>query len=291
MNKIGVVTVTYNSAQVLEEFMQSCLNQKHTNFQLYIIDSASVDNTLELLKQYKDLRINLIPQPRNIGFAKGNNLGIKQALLDGCDYILLLNNDTVFEDSLLVTLLHMLKTNNVAMVAPKMMYFAPKDKIWCAGGGFSQLKAMGNVQYGQGKIDKGQYDKDTLVDFVPMCCVLFKKACFEQVGDLDEKFFVYYEDADWMYRAKQHKLKLLYTAKAVLVHKVSSITGGNDSDFSMVELAKNRTYFIRKNFFGYRKYLYLSYLLVSFIIKFACRGDSLRQFKLKLSAFRLGLKL
>lgn len=101
MQKIGLVTITYNSAHVMEPFMQCVLNQTHTNFILYIIDNISSDNTLELLKNYRDERIVLIANKENVGVAKGNNQGIVQAMQDGCDELLIINNDVEFEDTLL----------------------------------------------------------------------------------------------------------------------------------------------------------------------------------------------
>ncbi len=104
MQKIGLVTITYNSAHVMEPFMQCVLNQTHTNFILYIIDNISSDNTLELLKNYSDERIVLIANKENVGVAKGNNQGIVQAMQDGCDELLIINNDVEFSNTLLQNL-------------------------------------------------------------------------------------------------------------------------------------------------------------------------------------------
>lgn len=101
MQKIGLITITYNSAHVIEPFMQCVLNQTHTNFILYIIDNISSDNTLELVKKYSDNRIVIIANAKNEGVAKGNNQGIVQAMKDGCDELLIINNDVEFEYTLL----------------------------------------------------------------------------------------------------------------------------------------------------------------------------------------------
>ena len=103
--KIGIVTITYNSAKVIDGFLNSTLNQTHTNFILYIIDNISKDNTLEIINQYQDERIKIIANQKNVGVAAGNNQGIKQALQDNCNYILIINNDVEFEYTMFEKLL------------------------------------------------------------------------------------------------------------------------------------------------------------------------------------------
>ena len=99
--KVGVVTVTYNSQQVLPDFFASLWSQTHTNFVLYAVDNASSDDSVQLVRAEADERIRLIENASNVGVAAGNNIGITAARNDGCEYVLLLNNDTVFSGSLL----------------------------------------------------------------------------------------------------------------------------------------------------------------------------------------------
>lgn len=248
MAKIGVVTVTYNSGVVLEDFMQSMLKQNHDDWILYVIDNDSKDNTLELLATYPQDKIKIVANKINYGVAKGNNQGIEAALADGCDFVLLLNNDTEFDENLFIVLLNDLLTNNADMSSPKMMYYEPKNLIWCAGGGFSTKFLLRNYHRGDREIDVGQYNNIYLCDYVPTCCVLIRKCLFtsDSVGMMDEKYFVYYDDTDWMWRAKTLKAKLIYTPNITLYHKVSSLTGGI-SRFTMNIFFRNRIYFIRKN--------------------------------------------
>src|SRR5258706_11228229 len=98
--KLGVVTVTYNSANVIGEFLQCCLSQSFRNFVLVILDNASTDRTCEMIEEQKDSRVLLLRNPANLGVAAANNQGINACLADGCDALLLINNDTVFDTHL-----------------------------------------------------------------------------------------------------------------------------------------------------------------------------------------------
>lgn len=122
MDKIGVVTVTFNSEEVIEDFLKSLLAQTYEMFSLYVIDNSSTDLTLNKLEKWDDCRINVMKNTANLGVAAGNNQGIKLALEEGCDSILLINNDTVFEKTLLSKLLEVIKQNNCSIATPKMMY-------------------------------------------------------------------------------------------------------------------------------------------------------------------------
>src|SRR4051812_22766558 len=104
-NKVGVVTVTYNSGKVLQDFLCCILSQTHSNFVLFAIDNASTDSTLQQLHACTDPRVAIIANPDNRGVAEGNNQGIRAALEAYCDSVLLINNDTVFENGLIEKLL------------------------------------------------------------------------------------------------------------------------------------------------------------------------------------------
>lgn len=289
---VGLVTVTYNSANVIEDFTKSVLCQDHVNFILYIVDSNSSDNTLNLLTKHYDKRIKVIPMTENVGFAKGTNIGILESINDNCDYVMMVNNDTLFDEHLLSVLLEQLEINQVDMVAPKMMYHPETNKIWCAGGGFHGRLLIANKHYGEGEVDKGQLDVSRLVDFVPMCCVLFRIELFRDnsVGLLDEKYFTYYEDTDWMWRAKLQHKKLMYISQAILYHKVSSLTGAC-TEFSISFITRNRVYFISKNFRMLMKTSMLFIYFMAIHVGLITRRYSFKVYKLKIRSYLDGMFL
>jgi GT2 family glycosyltransferase len=289
--RIGVVTVTYNSAQVIEGFLVSLLRQTQGDFILFAVDNSSSDRTLEILKQQGDPRIVVIANSDNVGIARGNNQGIRTALEAGCDLVLLINNDTEFGTDLLEKLCLGLRDQHCGMIVPKIMYFDEPTTIWCAGGYFDRWRGYLPVHYGQGQVDLGQFDHLRTVEYAPTCCMLVKKEVFLRLGLMDEQFFIYSDDADFCLRAKKAGLVLKCLASQKLRHKVSSLTGGVQSKFAVRQLTRNHIYFIRKNLGFWRSFFYLPAYEIRLFYKLLFRIIDWKGFSLRQSAFFEGWSL
>ena len=269
MEKVGVVTVTYNSESVLKPFLDDLFSQTFKNFVLYVIDNASEDSTLQILDAVSDERLNLKCNEDNIGVAAANNIGIKNAKRDNCSHVLILNNDIHFSNNLLLDLLSTLRNINCGMVVPKIMYYDDKNIVWYAGGGFSKKKGYLPYHNGFNKNDNLIYNQSKFVDYAPTCCLLIKKEVFEDVGFMDEKYFVYFDDADFLYRVKKEgKHKVFYDPSIFLFHKVGSLTNSlfknkntqvYRSDFFLKQNIRNHIYFLRKSG-GFYNFLYCLFL-------------------------------
>ena len=255
MEKIGVVTVTYNSDKVLQPFLSDLFAQSFHNFNLYVIDNASEDKTLKILDDLNDNRVNQIRNHSNIGVAAANNIGIKKALEDKCSHILILNNDIEFPNSLFKDMLVSIKKENCSMITPKIMYHSDKDIIWYAGGGFK--KSNGYLPYHTGfneNIKNNNY-QSLYVDYASTCCLLIKKDVFETIGYMDEKYFVYFDDTDFLFRVKKKGVhKIYYDSQITLFHKVGSLTKSLTKEFErsyrthffLKQNIRNHIYFLRK---------------------------------------------
>jgi len=255
MEKIGVVTVTYNSDKVLQPFLSDLFAQSFHNFNLYVIDNASEDKTLKILDDLNDNRVNQIRNHSNIGVAAANNIGIKKALEDKCSHILILNNDIEFSNTLFKDMLVSIKKENCSMMTPKIMYHRDKDIIWYAGGGFK--KSNGYLPYHTGfneNIKNNNY-QSLYVDYASTCCLLIKKDVFETIGYMDEKYFVYFDDTDFLFRVKKEGVhKIYYDSQITLFHKVGSLTKSLTKEFErsyrthffLKQNIRNHIYFLRK---------------------------------------------
>lgn len=287
MKKIGIVTITYNSAHVIEPFMQCILAQTHTHFTLYIIDNISSDTTLELIKNYRDDRIVIIANKENVGVAAGNNQGIKKALDDNCDELLIINNDVEFENTLIEKLSHQLNVLHCSLIAPKMMYYPETSLIWWAGTKFKESEGCMTNHIGIQQEDKGQFDSIEKMDYAPTCCVLIKKEVINEVGYFDEKYFAYYDDTDFFYRIyKQKKHVLYYYPFIQFYHKVGGLSNmkkGNAkkfkfNDFYIYLFTRNHVYYLKKqhNFYGWFNILYFFFRMN---LRFLLSGKYHRNFK------------
>jgi len=244
--KIGVVTVTYNSGPVLEEFLDSLSAQTHRNFVLYVVDNASQDDTLDKTNRRTDMRVVAIANTENLGVAEGNNQGIRAALAAGCECVLLLNNDTVFPADLIAQLFNGLEKCHCDMTTGKMYYYDRPDVYWCAGGRLLKWRGYEAKHDGEGQKDIGQFNQLRRVTYTPTCCLLIRRTVFGRVGLMDGLYFVYFDDVDFLYRCLKNGISLWFLPEAKLWHKVSSLTG-HLSDFALRYCSRNRAYFLRKN--------------------------------------------
>lgn len=287
MKKIGIVTITYNSAHVIEPFMQCILAQTHSHFILYIIDNISSDTTLELIKNYRDDRIVVIANKENVGVAAGNNQGIKKALDDNCDELLIINNDVEFENTLIEKLSHQLNVLHCSLIAPKMMYYPETSLIWWAGTKFKESEGCMTNHIGIQQEDKGQFDSIEKMDYAPTCCVLIKKEVINEVGYFDEKYFAYYDDTDFFYRIYRQKKHVLYYYPFIqFYHKVGGLSNmkkGNAkkfkfNDFYIHLFTRNHVYYLKKqhNFYGWFNILYFFFRMN---LRFLLSGKYHRNFK------------
>lgn len=251
MSLIGIVTVLYRSESVLDDYFKSLSEQTFNKFILYVVDNLSPDKSLEksyeLAEKYKESFVTrIIENDDNYGVAKGNNIGIQQAFEDKCDYILLSNNDVELKVDTIEILYKKITSESVDVVIPKI-FFYDQPLIWYAGGKFKPLSGT-TTHTGYLKPDTGIYDSFKLVDYAPTCFALIHRKVFDKVGLFDERYFVYYDDTDWMYRCNKAGIKMGYVPESVLWHKESTSTGGMTSDFYIKYNYRNQVFFCRKNF-------------------------------------------
>lgn len=289
--KIGVVTVTYNSAAVIDGFMQSALQQTHADFILYIVDNASKDATLRRLENFIDPRIRIIANSENLGVAEGNNQGIRLSREAACDFVLLINNDTEFGPDLFAAMIQASDRHKADLLVPKMMFFEPKNVIWCAGGRYNPWRGFITVHGGEGEIDRGQYDQAVPIKYAPTCCMLIRSPVFDRVGLMDSHYFVYFDDTDFCWRANKQGLRFWYDPSGTLYHKVSSLTGGSVSEFTIRYATRNKIYFVLKNLsFSAIAYCLVLYQLI-FLFKWLAGGDSWAIYGMKMRAYFAGIRM
>lgn len=249
MKKISIILVNYNGNLDTLDCIKSIKKSNYENYNIIVVDNESkMQNYISLsndLLHQQD--VILIRSDKNLGFAGGNNIGIKYALDKlKSDYVLLLNNDTVIKEDTLSELVKAAeKFKDSGIIGGKIYYYLERNKIWYAGG-YINWRRFTTFNKGIGEIDTGQYDEIQETEFITGCTMLIKSEVIEKVGYLPEEYFMYYEDTDYNIQAIYAGYKLYYTPKAVIYHKVSSSTGGEESSFSIEYGTRNRRYFMKK---------------------------------------------
>jgi GT2 family glycosyltransferase len=277
--RVGLVTVLYNSPEVLPEFFESLAKQRYSDYWLYVIDNSPGAEPMaiatELAHKWGMSNVTFVRNDDNLGVATGNNQGIKLARDAGSEYVLLLNNDIVFQDAgLLGNLVAHADETGQPLIVPKI-FFHDSGRIWCAGGDIDRKRGT-TTHRGEGERDVGQYDRVETTGYAPTCFMLIKRSIFDAIGLMDEKYFVYYDDTDFVWRANEAGYRITYWPSGQVWHKVSSSTGGSMSPFSVYYSERNRIYFIRKNFRGAARIHALAFYLFTRPLKWKLFSSSLR---------------
>ncbi|MEK9207335.1 MAG: glycosyltransferase family 2 protein [Patescibacteria group bacterium] len=258
MKKIYIVMINYNGQENTIECLDSLLRLKTDGFELQtiVVDNYPENKIKVDVSKYSKIKLRVIFNPVNSGFSGGMNIGIKHALKNGGDYVLIHNNDTFVKEDFLQKLFDFAeKTEKAGIVAPKI-YFAKgyefhKDRykeeelghvFWYAGGNMDWKNVIGHHR-GVDEIDHGQYDKIEETDFATGCSMLVKSEVFNKVDLLDEAYFLYYEDSDFSKRAKDARYKIYYLPSSVVWHKNAGSTGGSGSKLQDYYITRNRMYF------------------------------------------------
>jgi GT2 family glycosyltransferase len=207
-----------------------------------VVDNGSSDGSVAALAR-EFPAVELLALPDNRRFAGGNNAGLAKALADGADAVMLLNNDTVCDPGMLEHLLLALEQDPRAGAAAPLIYFGPPSPdIWYAGATCTPSLGLA-AHRGLRTRDDGRYRAVEETGYLTGCALLARRECWERVGGLDERYFIYAEDADWSLRARAAGWKLLFVPTARLWHKVSASSGAQSPWKIYQRLRANLTLF------------------------------------------------
>ena len=268
--KTCIVILSYNNSADTLECLDSLQNLKGGPLPTYLVDNGSTDDTLVRV-QAEFPQVRILAQSANLGVPRGFNKGVYQALADGFDYILILNNDTV-ADPALVEELHKvaLQDPDCAVVMPRIYYYPPRQgplsrqDVWADGGYYRTFPPAIKLKDNRQHID---FSKPRQVDYVPTCGLLFHRRAFENAGLFDEGYFLFYEDWDFSERLRQAGLTLWSAPEAVLWHKVSRSTAKNMS-FYWQKRGESAMRFFRRHHTKFSTSLQMGYFyLRDFLLK------------------------
>jgi GT2 family glycosyltransferase len=240
---VGVIIVNYNSAGFIREFLDSLDRLDYPNARLIVVDSASRDRSLdEIVRRRPDAHV--IRCDENVGTAGGNNLGVRACRDLGLEYALILNNDTTLEPDFLRVLVE--AAGSHTMVVPRILYADDHRLISTHAGGYNWDLGLFRDTY-NGKLDGPETRKRRELQTASFCCALVPVRAFDDAGPLDEAFFMYYEETDFIRRALAKGYRLLYVPEAVIYHQESGSSGGGwMTPFKYYYATRNRLYLVRK---------------------------------------------
>ncbi|WP_214226799.1 glycosyltransferase family 2 protein [Pedobacter sp. B4-66] len=245
MKTTSIITVNFNQPKVTIDFLKSVkANTSTEEVEVILVDNGSIENHKDAyLEAYPDLIY--IYSEKNLGFAGGNNLGIKVAK---GEYLLLLNNDTEISENIIDVLTsEFVKNPSIGILSPLILYFEEQDVVQYAG--FTEMnyvtgrnKAIGYMQK-----DIGQFDLESReTGYCHGAAMMCKRMDLETVGLMADQFFLYYEELDWCEKFKQAGKKIWFTGRSRVYHK-ESMSVGKESSIKTYFMTRNRMLFIRRN--------------------------------------------
>jgi GT2 family glycosyltransferase len=280
---VAIIILNWNGWQDTIECLESLYQNNYENFQVFLVDNASTDDSQENIRNYlkgkleihseyfkyrkenkpvifteinfdehHDIKIRteadliLIKNPQNQGFARGNNTGIRAALkIADPEYVLLLNNDTVVSPDFLIELVKTAESDHkIGFTGPKTYLYDDKDVIQAAGGGSIDFLRGESHELAFMEKDTGKYDEDQEIEYVGGSCLFVKREVLEEVGLLDEEYFMYWEDVDWCFNGRETGYKSFYSNKSKIWHKYGT---SSQDHFKTYYHNRNRLYFMRKH--------------------------------------------
>lgn len=223
-NKTYIILVNYNSWKETLDCVKSLSFLDPNTVGIIVVDNCSTNDSLMQLRNGLPVSVKIIPSEINNGFSAGNNIGIRYALKHNAKYVLLLNNDTVADEDFLSPLIKYADNHpKCGCISPRIYFYYDKSKIWYDGGTFHPFSCRAeHYRYEQYNSDITGINE---AKFISGCCMLIPLHVINEIGLMDEEYFLYVEDTEYCLRISKAGYKMYWDADHHIFHKVSSSTG------------------------------------------------------------------
>jgi len=247
---VYVITLNWNRRDDTLGFLTSFSQLAYPNYRIVVVDNGSTDNSVQAIAAHFP-GVQQIVNARNLGFAAGANMALRHALVQGAEFMFLVNNDTFVAPDTLDLLVEAALASEAGLAAPKIYYANDPQRIWSVGGWCNRINLeISGCQRGQ--LDECLNSEPFEVDFITGCGMLIRRECLETVGLFDERFFMYYEDMDYCLRIRSAGYRVLVVPQARMWHRVATSSGGSDSPMERYYMARNSVLFFHKHVRGWR---------------------------------------
>jgi hypothetical protein len=241
---VSIIVLNYNGEKCIRKCLKSLLSQTYPNYEIIVVDNASTDSSPEIVKK-EFPQLKFITNNKNLGFAAGNNVGIKEAK---GELIAIFNPDAIAEPNWLSELVNAINSSSdIGIAGGVIYYYEPSDVVWSAGGKIDIFTGLDWHPYQGEKIKRDHLERTDDIDYIPGCALLIKKEVLEKVGLLDETYFLYFDDLDIALCAKRVGYKCSFVPFAVVYHMVSFSWHGRHL-FGYYHQMKYRFYLYFKHF-------------------------------------------
>jgi GT2 family glycosyltransferase len=282
--QVMVIVLNWNLLDDTCRCVSSLRQSDYPNLTLVVVDNGSDPNLYSELRSRLSDDVKLLRSEMNLGFAEGNNLGLRYALEQSADYVLVINNDTVVAPDMVRRLVAVAEAQpDAGLLGPVIYYLQAPEQVWFAGYRFSH--GIYILRRGLHLTSPIQPTQD--VDFVSGCGMLIRRSVLEQVGMFSNEYFMYYEDVDLCFRVKAAGMRIVCVTDAHMWHAVSTSSGGPDSPIKQYYQVKSSLIFYRKHFRGLKLWLnialrfgHAAFTLFKAIVRRQLKWDAVKMFLL-----------
>jgi GT2 family glycosyltransferase len=253
---VHIVVLNWNGKSDTVECLTNLHSVSYPNRKIVVVDNGSTDGSEEAIKAaFPD--VTLIQTGENLGYAEGNNVGIRHAMECGADFVFILNNDTTTDTEVVTAMVAQAEKNpSAAILGPKIYFYERPDIINSAGGHLDyETLARGHIGYGV-RDDGTVYASVAAVEWITGCAMLLRLSVLREVGFFDRDFFLICEELDLCTRIRKRGFEILFVPEAKLWHKVSAAFDGNFSAVYCYYFFRNSLLYVWKNFPDRRFVLY-----------------------------------
>jgi GT2 family glycosyltransferase len=216
-SRIDVIILNTNRRQDTLECIASLAENTFRNFRIILLDNNSTDGTKEAVRSAFP-EVQIVELSENHGYAGNNNVGIQLALEQKADWILVLNEDTILAPDSLQHLIDVGESDpSIGILGPMVYHWDEPDVIQSAGGILGPN--WSSIHFGKDEVDRGQYTEPNPVEWISGCAILVRRQVVEQVGMIDPRLFIYWEETEWCMRAARAGWKIIHVPRAKIWHK------------------------------------------------------------------------
>lgn len=269
--KTAVIILNFNSYKQTIECIESVKNITYPNYEIIVVDNNSKDDSLQNIKSsFPD--IILLKSMDNLGYAFGNNLGIKYALERNIQYICILNNDVAVDKNFLQPVIKtLIEDKKAAAAGPAICYYGQDDVIQAMGGNINLYTGLPGMKFKGKKLSQV---KESLynVDYLGGACFVVKADILKKFGLIPENYFLFYEETEFFLNIKRQGYRLISVRDSKVYHKVSG-TISRYEGLSYFFLNRNRIIFVRRNARLYHKFIFFFYIITETFGRMILRGE------------------
>lgn len=244
--RVAIIILNWNGKEDTLECLASVGQMEYPNYEIIVVDNGSSDDSVDAISnQYPEIKI--IQTGANLGYAGGNNVGIRWALEHNADFVMVLNNDTIVAKDMLS---HLVKVSflddRIGLLGPTNYYHSEPNVIWATGAILEKLPTAGYKILGDGDSDRS-WKVATQVDALLGSCMLIKNKVFNKINLFDERFFLCWEEFDFSERANNAGFKCFFVPEAKIWHKVGSALGPVESPLRSYFNIRNRLLWAKRH--------------------------------------------